>query len=143
MFRAIVSQQSICVENVCIAHQQRLRKSLIKCAQGGNRFRQTTALLIGRGEIVSDIVANIACMWFSAAQRINRFREITIEVMSIADRQPRQRSSILGAVLACKRLNSGIGLRRAVLQKLLRHWLEGCRSDERLMNPTEPRRVAF
>src|SRR6266581_5224689 len=107
-----------------IPYQQRLRKSLIERAQRGDCFGQAAALLIRRGEIVSDVVADVPCVRLGSAKWINCLSEVTIEKMGIADGEPRQRAGILCTVFPGKRLNSGIGLRSAVLQKLLRHRLQ-------------------
>src|SRR5438552_15852104 len=115
-----------------IAYQQRLRKSLIERTKGRNRLRQAAALLIRRGQIVSDVVANVPCVRLGPAKWINCPSKVTIEKVGIADRKPGQRSGILCAVLARKRFNSRIGLRSTVLQKLLRHRLQRGRGNKGL-----------
>src|SRR5258706_2862155 len=127
---------------MCIAYQQRLRKSLIKRIQRGDSFGQTAALLIRRGEIVRDVVANVPCVRLGPAKWINCLSEVTIEKMGIADGKPRQRTGILCAVLPSKCFDSRIGLRSAVLKKLLRHRLQRGRGNKGLMNSPEPGRIA-
>src|SRR6266699_659221 len=117
-----------------ITYQQRLRKSLIERAQRGDCFGQAAALLIRRGEIVRDVVANVPCVRLGPAEWINCLNEVMIEKMGIADGKPRQRAGILCAVLPGKCFDSRIGLRSAVLKKLLRHRLQHRRGNKSLMN---------
>src|SRR6266487_2562205 len=125
-----------------IAYQQRLRKSLIERTKGRNRLRQAAALLIRRGQIVSDVVANVPCVRLGPAKWINCLGRVVIKKTCIADGKPRQRTGILCTVLPGKCLDSRIGLRSTVLQKLLRHRLQRGRGNKGLMNSPEPGRIA-
>src|SRR5439155_978226 len=117
-----------------IANKQRLRESLIERIQRGNSLRQAAALLIRRGEIVSDVVANVPCVRLGTTQWINGLGKVAIEKVGITDRQPGQRAGVFCAVLPRKRLNSRIRLSSTVLQKLLRHGLQSGRRDKSLMD---------
>src|SRR5216117_210373 len=99
---------------MCVANQQRVRISLIERAQRRDGFRQSPALLIGRGEIVSNVVPNVSGVRLGATERINRLPKVTIQKACTAHSQPSQCARILRAVLASKGFNTGISLRSTV-----------------------------
>ena len=67
-----------------------------------------------------------------------RFGIIRIQRMRVAEDQPGQRSSIIALVFCGIVFHPGVGLRRARLQKLLRHDLQIGGSDERLPDALQP-----
>src|SRR5207244_11107139 len=81
-------------------------------------------------------------LWLGAIESVDGFGLIVIEPMRIPEHQPSQRARIFFRVAARISLDSSIGGRRTILQKLARHRLQSAGSDERLMHAPQPMRAS-
>src|SRR5205814_4432116 len=93
-------------------------------------------------EIVIDVITEVAGLWLGAIECVDGFGLIVIEPMRIAQHEPSKRPCIFFRVAARISLDSAVGSRRAILQKLARHRLQSAGSDECLMHAPQPRRAS-
>ena len=124
-FGAICGNQSASIENVRIADQQRLGKTIVELAEQTQRFSSATALKLRTCEIVSDVVTDLGSVRLGMIQCVNGPGVLMIQEVRVSDRQPGQRSRVLSVMFAGVGFNSGIGCGNTVLQKLQCHGFQG------------------
>src|SRR5437016_1069008 len=93
-------------------------------------------------ELRGMVTYRFASLWLGAIECVDGFGLIVIEPVRIPEHQPSQRARIFFRVAARISLDSAVGGRRAILQKLARHRLQSAGSDERLMHAPQPRRAS-
>ena len=127
------------MQNPGIPHQERRWIGFFKRTERGDGFRCTTSLDVTIRQIERDVVANIPGMGLGAIQRINCFRAVAIQEVSVTDSQPCECPCIFCRMFSGKSFNSCIGRRRPALQELLRHGFQRRRSHKCLVHPVEAR----
>jgi len=123
---------------VGITDQQRVRIVLVESGKSGHRFRQSTGLLVGGCQVISDIVPQVAGVRFCPVQGIDSLGVLAIENVRIPDHEPGQGARVFLTVTHGIHLDSCIRCGSAVLDELPGHRLQRGRGDKSLTHATKP-----